>query len=107
MRALLIVVAALAATSCSPISSECAKADECGELGDQSVDQCKADWEKKQADTEAHEECATVVERTLALFDCKSGLSCEERKDVGASVCASANSDLVGAVLAKPGCLFK
>lgn len=111
MRPLLLIVTALFSlqflSACSPIVAECAKAAECNELGNQSQDQCTANWRKKQEDTEANKECDIVVENTLALFDCQSGLSCEERKDVSKSVCASANSDFVGAAFSRPQCLFQ
>lgn len=107
MRPLLAVVFLLFLSACSPIGPECAKAEECDELGDQTQEQCAADWSAKQEATEADEECEIVVEKTLALFACKSDLSCEEREDVGSSTCASLNSDLLGAVVSKPQCLFK
>lgn len=106
MRFLVLVLAA-ALSACSTIAAECNKAAECGELGSRTADQCIADWEKKQADTETDPKCQNVVDKTLALWDCESGLSCEERQNSSSKACSSQQSDFNGALFAEPFCAFK
>lgn len=82
IAAAVITIATIAAGCSTPAESYCAKAAECGGLGDSTEEGCITRTNAYLDLIRANEKeaCDKLADAYAELFDCTSGLSCEELK---------------------------
>ena len=107
-RVLVAFVAAVSVGCASPVQSYCARASECGDLGDRSEAQCAADEQKQVDDARADPDCVTLADAFEEMRACQGGLSCEELSlDTKSSPCRKEIEGFTGALLNNLGCAFR
>jgi hypothetical protein len=102
LRALLISSAFLLAGCPTPEDKECQTAQNCNQLGTQTVSQCSSNADSCQSELrQGNSSCAALADAIDAYDNCESSQSCSDRQSTNPTngPCATYFSNLAGAAV--------